>query len=132
MKEEPRLPGKDVVGAAPGQVRTLHPGWRRWQRSRSGEDAPGSWPRRGAGEAPTGAGPPPAGWVLPAVSFAQVSEAQAGKGPADTHAGTEGLHDEVLDRMSSGGGGPHGPGQSLHGGPSGAKHLAPTVGGLRG
>ena len=84
------------------------------------------------GRPPQVLGRPPAGWVVPAVSFAQVSEAQAGKGPADTHAGIEGLHDEVLDRMSSGGGGPHGPGQSLHGGPSGAKHLAPTVGGLRG
>ena len=57
--EEPHLPGRDVVGAAPGQVRALHPGCRWWQRSPSGEGAPGSWPRRGAGEAPTGAGPPP-------------------------------------------------------------------------
>ena len=128
--EEPHLPGRDVVGAAPGQVRALHPGWQWWQRSRSGEGAPGSWPRRGAGEAVTGAGPPP-GRV--GGSCSQLCAGLWGpgrEGPADTHAGTEGLHDEVLDRMSSGGGGPPplppGPGQSLHAAPLVPKHLPPT------
>ena len=84
------------------------------------------------GRPPQVLGRPPAGWVVPAVSFAQVSEAQAGKGRPIHMQAPRGLHDEVLHRMSSGGGGPHGPGQSLHGGPSGTKHLSPTVGGLHG
>ena len=77
-------------------------------------------------------GRPPAGWMAPAVSFGQVSEAQAGKGRPIHMQAPRGLHNEVLHRMSSGGGGPHGPGQSLHGGLSGTKHLSPRVGGLHG
>lgn len=70
--------------------------------------------------------------MAPAVSFAQVSETQAGKGRQIHTQAPRGLHDEELDGMSSGEGGPHGPEESLHGGPSGAKHLPPTVGGLSG
>lgn len=94
--------------------------------------APGLAEKLGVGRGPQVLDDPPAGWVAPAVSFAQVSETQAGKGrPIHTQA-PRGLHDEVPDRMSSGGGGPHSPKQSLHGGPSVAKHLPPTVGSLSG
>lgn len=68
---------------------------------------------------------PSTGWVAPALSFAQASETQAGRGWPIHMQAPKGLHDEMLDRMSSGGGSPHSPEQSLRGGASGAKHLHP-------